>query len=164
MSVSAASSGRSPHEPNHDQTQKEPGMASEHDSRPQTSSSEDASWSGEPESAASSSPAGASEPAVCAAGPGAMKGDGSPHPYVGVEPRWSPQELAEALGGNRPTEQQAEVIAAPLTPRLVVAGAGSGKTATMVDRVVWLPTNQAGLDLRDVPAGSVVTLTRGGQA
>ena len=34
----------------------------------------------------------------------------------------------------------------------------------MVDRVVWLPTNQAGLDLRDVPAGSVVTLTRGGQA
>lgn len=156
MSVSAASSGRSPHEPNHDQTQKEPGMASEHDSRPQTSSSEDASWSGEPESAASSSPAGASEPAVCAAGPGAMKGDGSPHPYLGVEPRWSPQELAEALGGNRPTEQQAEVIAAPLTPRLVVAGAGSGKTATMVDRVVWLVAN--GIVRADQVLG--VTFTR----
>lgn len=63
------------------------------------------------------------------------------HPYGGVEPRWSPAQLAEALGGNLPTEQQAEVIAAPLSPRLVVAGAGSGKTATMVDRVVWLVAN-----------------------
>ena len=33
------------------------------------------------------------------------------------------------------------MISAPLTPRLVVAGAGSGKTATMVDRVVWLVAN-----------------------
>ncbi|MDO5617150.1 ATP-dependent helicase [Kocuria sp.] len=65
----------------------------------------------------------------------------SQHPYGGIEPRFSPQELAQALGGNQPTEQQAEVIAAPLTPKLVVAGAGSGKTATMVDRVVWLVAN-----------------------
>ncbi|WP_156125290.1 UvrD-helicase domain-containing protein, partial [Kocuria sp. ZOR0020] len=65
----------------------------------------------------------------------------SDHPYGGVDPRFSPQELAQALGGNQPTAQQAEVIAAPLAPKLVVAGAGSGKTATMVDRVVWLVAN-----------------------
>lgn len=79
-----------------------------------------------------------------------------PHPYNGVEPRWSPAELAEALGGNTPTAQQAEVISAPLTPRLVVAGAGSGKTATMVDRVVWLVAN--GIVSADQVLG--VTFTR----
>lgn len=63
------------------------------------------------------------------------------HPYGGVQPQYTPQELAAALGGNQPTPQQAEVIAASLAPKLVVAGAGSGKTATMVDRVVWLVAN-----------------------
>lgn len=67
--------------------------------------------------------------------------DAGRHPYDGVEPRYSPEELAELLGGNRPTAQQSAVISAPLSPRLVVAGAGSGKTATMVDRVVWLVAN-----------------------
>lgn len=67
--------------------------------------------------------------------------DPAEHPYGGVEPRYGPEELAELLGGNRPTPQQSAVISAPLTPRLVVAGAGSGKTATMVDRVVWLVAN-----------------------
>ena len=67
--------------------------------------------------------------------------DAAEHPYGGVEPRYSPEELAELLGGNLPTAQQSAVISAPLTPRLVVAGAGSGKTATMVDRVVWLVAN-----------------------
>ena len=55
--------------------------------------------------------------------------------------RFSPQDIAEALGEHPPTEQQAEVIASPLTPRLVVAGAGSGKTTTMSDRVTWLVAN-----------------------
>ena len=55
--------------------------------------------------------------------------------------RFSPQDIAEALGAHPPTEQQAEVIASPLTPRLVVAGAGSGKTTTMSDRVTWLVAN-----------------------
>ncbi|WP_369061152.1 ATP-dependent helicase [Kocuria rhizophila] len=55
--------------------------------------------------------------------------------------RFSPQDIAEALGDFPPTEQQAEVIASPLTPRLVVAGAGSGKTTTMSDRVTWLVAN-----------------------
>ncbi|RKQ36742.1 ATP-dependent helicase [Kocuria tytonis] len=54
---------------------------------------------------------------------------------------YSPQDIAEALGDFPPTEQQAEVIASPLTPRLVVAGAGSGKTTTMSDRVTWLVAN-----------------------
>lgn len=57
-------------------------------------------------------------------------------------PQYSPFEIAEALGDHPPTEQQARVIAAPLTPRLVVAGAGSGKTTTMSDRVAWLVANR----------------------
>ncbi|GAB3283010.1 ATP-dependent DNA helicase [Sinomonas notoginsengisoli] len=57
------------------------------------------------------------------------------------EPRFSPEELADLLGQHQPTSQQAEIICSPLEPRLVVAGAGSGKTATMADRVVWLVAN-----------------------
>lgn len=53
----------------------------------------------------------------------------------------SPFEIADALGKHRPTKEQAEIIALDMVPRLVVAGAGSGKTATMVDRVVWLVAN-----------------------
>ncbi|MEV0649721.1 ATP-dependent DNA helicase [Phytomonospora sp. NPDC050363] len=57
-------------------------------------------------------------------------------------PRYSAVELARMLGDdNLPTEQQAAVIEAPLTPTIVVAGAGSGKTATMAARVVWLIAN-----------------------
>ncbi|MGY3567586.1 ATP-dependent helicase [Sinomonas sp. RB5] len=57
------------------------------------------------------------------------------------EPRFSPEELADLLGQHRPTAQQSEIISSPLAPRLVVAGAGSGKTATMASRVVWLVAN-----------------------
>jgi DNA helicase-2/ATP-dependent DNA helicase PcrA len=53
----------------------------------------------------------------------------------------SPWELAEALGLPAPTEEQAAVIAAPVEPALVVAGAGAGKTETMAARVVWLVAN-----------------------
>ncbi|WP_346927847.1 ATP-dependent DNA helicase [uncultured Arthrobacter sp.] len=42
---------------------------------------------------------------------------------------------------NSPTAEQSHIISSPLTPRLVIAGAGSGKTATMADRVVWLVAN-----------------------
>ena len=53
-----------------------------------------------------------------------------------------PDQLAAAIGqANRPTAQQRAVITSPLAPLLVVAGAGSGKTATMADRVVWLVAN-----------------------
>ena len=50
----------------------------------------------------------------------------------------TPDALAAALGLPPPTDEQAEVIAAPARPALVVAGAGAGKTETMAARVVWL--------------------------
>ena len=53
----------------------------------------------------------------------------------------NPAKLAAALGLPPPTAEQAAVIAAPLAPAVVVAGAGSGKTETMSARVVWLVAN-----------------------
>jgi DNA helicase-2/ATP-dependent DNA helicase PcrA len=50
-------------------------------------------------------------------------------------------DLADALDMPRPTDEQRAVIEAPLVPSLVIAGAGSGKTATMANRVVWLIAN-----------------------
>ena len=55
--------------------------------------------------------------------------------------RYSPGELASALGLFEPTEEQAAVIAAPSGPLVVIAGAGAGKTETMAARVVWLVAN-----------------------
>ncbi|MET3453250.1 ATP-dependent DNA helicase [Curtobacterium sp. 1544] len=56
-------------------------------------------------------------------------------------PRHDADTIADALGRPRPTPQQRAVIESPLTPALVVAGAGSGKTETMASRVVWLLAN-----------------------
>ncbi|OBF64292.1 ATP-dependent DNA helicase [Mycobacterium sp. 852002-51971_SCH5477799-a] len=56
-------------------------------------------------------------------------------------PRYSPAELAGALGLFPPTAEQAAVIAAPPGPLVVIAGAGAGKTETMAARVVWLVAN-----------------------
>jgi DNA helicase II / ATP-dependent DNA helicase PcrA len=50
-------------------------------------------------------------------------------------------QIAETLGLPTPTEQQRAVIEAPLSPVLVIAGAGSGKTETMANRVLWLLAN-----------------------
>lgn len=50
-------------------------------------------------------------------------------------------DIANALGMFPPTTEQQAVIEAPLTPTLVVAGAGSGKTETMANRVLWLLAN-----------------------
>jgi DNA helicase II / ATP-dependent DNA helicase PcrA len=58
-----------------------------------------------------------------------------------VNPRYSPDELASALGLFAPTDEQAAVIAAPPGPMVVIAGAGAGKTETMAARVVWLVAN-----------------------
>ncbi|WP_231997441.1 ATP-dependent DNA helicase [Mycobacterium sp. 1245111.1] len=55
--------------------------------------------------------------------------------------RYSPAELASALGLFEPTDEQAAVIAAPPGPLVVIAGAGAGKTETMAARVVWLVAN-----------------------
>ena len=53
--------------------------------------------------------------------------------------RLTPEQLFTALGEKHmPTDQQEKVITAPLKPTLVVAGAGSGKTATMSARVTYL--------------------------
>jgi DNA helicase-2/ATP-dependent DNA helicase PcrA len=56
-------------------------------------------------------------------------------------PRYTPVELARLLRLPAPTLEQAEIVAAPVEPLLVVAGAGSGKTETMAARVVWLVAN-----------------------
>lgn len=58
------------------------------------------------------------------------------------KPRFSPAELARRLGLPEPTAEQSAVIEAPLTPAVVIAGAGSGKTETMAGRVVWLVANE----------------------
>lgn len=55
--------------------------------------------------------------------------------------KYSPGELASALGLFAPTDEQAAVIAAPPGPLVVIAGAGAGKTETMAARVVWLVAN-----------------------
>ncbi|MDQ0768507.1 DNA helicase-2/ATP-dependent DNA helicase PcrA [Pseudarthrobacter defluvii] len=65
-----------------------------------------------------------------------------PAAQVAQSVRFSPEELSVLLGEkNTPTPEQSAIISSPLAPRLVIAGAGSGKTATMADRVVWLVAN-----------------------
>ncbi|HEV7581041.1 MAG TPA: ATP-dependent DNA helicase [Mycobacterium sp.] len=58
-----------------------------------------------------------------------------------LQARYTPHELAGALGLFPPTAEQAAVIAAPPGPLVVIAGAGAGKTETMAARVVWLIAN-----------------------
>ena len=55
--------------------------------------------------------------------------------------RYGPAQLAVLLGLPEPTGEQAVVIAAPLEPLAVIAGAGSGKSETMAARLVWLVAN-----------------------
>jgi DNA helicase-2/ATP-dependent DNA helicase PcrA len=54
----------------------------------------------------------------------------------------SAAEIARALELDPPTPQQVAVIEADLAPALVIAGAGSGKTETMANRVLWLLANE----------------------
>ena len=58
-----------------------------------------------------------------------------------ARPSIGPDAIADALGVFRPTAEQAEVVAGPAEPTLVLAGAGAGKTETMAARVVWLVAN-----------------------
>ncbi|CAB4906036.1 unannotated protein [freshwater metagenome] len=51
---------------------------------------------------------------------------------------YASQEFAASLGIQIPSDEQALVIEAPLSPGVVIAGAGSGKTETMSARVLWL--------------------------
>ncbi|MCC9173175.1 ATP-dependent helicase [Arthrobacter sp. zg-Y179] len=69
-------------------------------------------------------------------------------PEAAPVPKYSARELAELLHTDPnssvqyPTDDQAGIIEGPLEPLLVIAGAGSGKTKTMADRVVWLVANE----------------------
>ncbi|HZK05794.1 MAG TPA: ATP-dependent DNA helicase [Actinomycetaceae bacterium] len=85
-----------------------------------------------------------------------------------VSLRHSALEIAAAVNKGRPrgehivpTAEQIAVIEAPLAPVLVVAGAGSGKTATMADRVVWLVVN--GLARPDEVLGLTFTRKAAGE-
>ncbi|MEH0972422.1 UvrD-helicase domain-containing protein [Micromonospora sp. CPCC 205546] len=72
----------------------------------------------------------------------ALFSSAAPVPRVAdAGPRYTPVELAKLLRLPAPTREQAAIIAAPVEPLLVVAGAGSGKTETMAARVVWLVAN-----------------------
>ena len=50
----------------------------------------------------------------------------------------TPADLQALMGGFAPSDEQWAAITAPLRPTVVVAGAGSGKTTLMAQRVVWL--------------------------
>jgi DNA helicase-2/ATP-dependent DNA helicase PcrA len=56
----------------------------------------------------------------------------------------APPEIVQALGGRIPTEQQWQAISHPPTSCCVIAGAGSGKTAVIAARVVYLAMVEAG--------------------
>ncbi|MCC3276797.1 ATP-dependent helicase [Arthrobacter sp. zg-Y20] len=92
----------------------------------------------------------------------------------GGAPRYSARDLAELLHTEPhapvqyPTEDQIGIIEGPLEPLLVIAGAGSGKTKTMADRVVWLvanglvrPEQILGVTFTRKAAGELATRIRG---
>ena len=65
---------------------------------------------------------------------------------MSLEIRYSPFDISQALASvdakvRMPTQEQALIIAAPLEPAVVIAGAGSGKTETMSARVLYLVAN-----------------------
>ncbi|MDR1833648.1 MAG: ATP-dependent helicase, partial [Propionibacteriaceae bacterium] len=64
----------------------------------------------------------------------------------------NPAQLREILG-IRYSEEQLAAIGAPLAPGVVIAGAGSGKTAVMAARAVWLAASG------QVPPGKLLGLT-----
>lgn len=84
-------------------------------------------------------------------------GSGGPLPLA----RLSSLQIADLLELPAPTEPQQRVIEAPLSPVLVVAGAGSGKTETMAARVVWLVVN--GIVRRDEILGLTFTRKAAGE-
>jgi DNA helicase-2/ATP-dependent DNA helicase PcrA len=61
--------------------------------------------------------------------------------WNGLVDKYTPGQLARLLRLPEPTAEQAAVIAAPLGPLAVIAGAGSGKSETMAARLVWLVAN-----------------------
>jgi DNA helicase-2/ATP-dependent DNA helicase PcrA len=78
------------------------------------------------------------------------------------------REELVAIVGYRPSDEQWEAISAPVSgPLLVLAGAGSGKTAVMAARVVWLvatgqvePPGVLGLTFTNKAAGELSARVR----
>ncbi|WAL40496.1 ATP-dependent DNA helicase [Brevibacterium sp. BRM-1] len=62
---------------------------------------------------------------------------------AGVAPvaRLSAREVAQIMGSPPPTAEQEAVIEAGLGPTVVIAGAGSGKTTVLAQRIVYLVAN-----------------------
>jgi DNA helicase-2/ATP-dependent DNA helicase PcrA len=66
------------------------------------------------------------------------------------------------MGGNPPTVQQWQAITHPLTPCCIIAGAGSGKTAVMAARLVYLAmvaTGAIAAEHPGIPPSRVLCLT-----
>ena len=62
----------------------------------------------------------------------------APPPPLPPVPAPMPREDLDALLGLTLTDEQWECVSAPLEPFVIVAGAGTGKTAVMAARVLWL--------------------------
>jgi DNA helicase-2/ATP-dependent DNA helicase PcrA len=74
----------------------------------------------------------------------------------------APREILAALNGAIPTVQQWNAIAQPLEPYGIIAGAGSGKTAVIAARVVYLALaarGRFGDDVRGAVPSQVLCLT-----
>ena len=57
------------------------------------------------------------------------------------EAKYTPEEIISRLELKPVTQYQSEIISSPLEPSVVIAGAGSGKTETMSNRVLYLVAN-----------------------
>ena len=58
-----------------------------------------------------------------------------------VAPHYTALRLADIIGVPPPTEEQQRIIEGPLDTAVVIAGAGSGKTTVIAQRVVYLVAN-----------------------
>ena len=55
--------------------------------------------------------------------------------------KYTAADLAQILDLPSPTEEQRRIIEADLTPGITIAGAGSGKTTVVSQRVLYLVAN-----------------------
>ena len=74
-----------------------------------------------------------------------MSDQGTPEVHTsqeGLHERAASEAIRIALKGAEPTDEQWEAISQPLQPLHLVAAAGSGKTAVMAARIVWIIERQ----------------------
>ena len=77
-------------------------------------------------------------PAACPDAAHATDSPAPPRPPGPTAPHPMPRAELDALLGLTLTDEQWECVSAPLEPFVIVAGAGTGKTAVMAARVLWL--------------------------